>query len=166
MRTLPAIVSSVAFLLAGPGVVLAQPKPAPAASAPGAGAELPPQEVDLPFSDIIGSLDFAFMGLAEARNDRFMLGVDLTYTNVSKSVKTPFGILADKIDVTNTSLMLTGLAGYAIYHSDMARLDAVAGAAVPGRIVSAQSRMIASRGISGRRGDRGGSRCPGMVAQN
>lgn len=89
---------------------------------------LPPQEVDLPFSDIIGSLDFAFMGLAEARNDRFMLGVDLTYTNVSKSVKTPFGILADKIDVTNTSLMLTGLAGYAIYHSDMARLDAVAGA--------------------------------------
>ena len=46
MRTLPAIVSSVAFLLAGPGVVLAQPKPAPAASAPGAGAELPPQEVE------------------------------------------------------------------------------------------------------------------------
>ena len=46
MRTLPAIVSSVAFLLAGPEVVLAQPKPAPAASAPGAGAELPPQEVE------------------------------------------------------------------------------------------------------------------------
>ena len=39
---------------------------------------LPPQDVDLPFSDIIGSLDFAFMGLAEARKDRFMLGVDLT----------------------------------------------------------------------------------------
>ena len=46
MRTLPAIVSSVAFLLAGPEVVLAQPKPAPAASAPGAAAELPPQEVE------------------------------------------------------------------------------------------------------------------------
>ncbi len=46
MRTLPAIVSSVAFLLAGPEAVLAQPKPAPAASAPGAGAELPPQEVE------------------------------------------------------------------------------------------------------------------------
>lgn len=89
---------------------------------------LPPQEVDLPFSDIIGSLDFAVMGLAEARNDRFMLGVDLTYTNVGKSVKTPFGIVADKIDVTNTSLMLTGLAGYAIYNSDIARLDVVAGA--------------------------------------
>ena len=79
-------------------------------------------------SIVLGTVVAAFMGLAEARNDRFMLGVDLTYTNVSKSVKTPFGILADKIDVTNTSLMLTGLAGYAIYHSDMARLDAVAGA--------------------------------------
>lgn len=89
---------------------------------------LPPQDVDLPFSDIIGSLDFAFMGLAEARNDRFMLGVDLTYTNVGKSVKTPFGIVAEKIDVTNTSLMLTGLAGYALYNSDIARLDAVVGA--------------------------------------
>lgn len=90
---------------------------------------LPPQEVDLPFSDLIGSLDFAFMGLAEARNDRFMLGVDLTYTNVSASVKTPPGVLvADKIDATNTSLMLTGLAGYAIYNSDVARLDAVVGA--------------------------------------
>ena len=49
---------------------------------------LPPQDVDLPFSDIIGSLDFAFMGLAEARKDRFMLGVDLTYTNVGKTVET------------------------------------------------------------------------------
>ena len=88
---------------------------------------LPPQDVDLPFSDIIGSLDFAFMGLAEARKDRFMLGVDLTYTNVGKTVETPFGILANKIDITNTSLMLTGLAGYALYDTDVARLDVVGG---------------------------------------
>lgn len=88
---------------------------------------LPPQDIDLPFSDIIGSLDFAFMGLAEARKDRFMLGVDLTYTNVGKTVETPFGILAEKIEVTNTSLMLTGLAGYAIYDTDVARLDVVVG---------------------------------------
>jgi hypothetical protein len=89
---------------------------------------LPAQEVDLPFSDIIQDLDFAAMGLAEARNGRFMVGVDATYTNVGASVKTPFGILANKIDVTNTSLMLTGVGGYAIYDTDIARLDLIAGA--------------------------------------
>lgn len=88
---------------------------------------LPAQNVDLPFSDVIQNLDFAVMGLAEARKGRFMMGVDATYTNVGKSVKTPYGILADKIDVTNTSLMLTGLAGYALYDTDMARLDVIAG---------------------------------------
>jgi hypothetical protein len=89
---------------------------------------LPPQEVDLPFSDVIQSLDFAFMGLAEARKGRFMMGIDATYTNVSKTVKTPFGVLANKIEATNTALMLTGLAGYALYDTDVARLDLVAGA--------------------------------------
>lgn len=88
---------------------------------------LPPQHIDLPFKDVIQDLDFAFMGLAEARNGRFMLGVDATYTDVGKSVKTPLGILADKIDVTNKSLMLTGLAGYALYDTDTVRLDAIAG---------------------------------------
>jgi hypothetical protein len=89
---------------------------------------LPAQNVDLPFSDIVQNLDFAAMGLVEARKGRFMMGVDATYTNVGTSVKTPFGILANKIDVTNTSLMLTGVAGYALYDTDVARLDVIAGA--------------------------------------
>lgn len=89
---------------------------------------LPAQHVDLPFGDVVQNLEFAAMGLAEARKGRFMIGVDATYTNVSDTVNTPDGVLADKIDVTNTSLMLTGIAGYAVYDSDMARLDVVAGA--------------------------------------
>lgn len=89
---------------------------------------LPPQGIDLPFGDVIQDLDFAIMGMGEARKGRFMMGVDVTYTNVSTSVKTPFGVLADSIDVTNTSLMLTGVAGYGILDTDMARLDLVAGA--------------------------------------
>ena len=68
------------------------------------------------------------MGLAEARKGRFMMGIDATYTNVSATVKTPFGVLANKIEATNTALMLTGLLGYGIYESDIARLDIVAGA--------------------------------------
>ena len=89
---------------------------------------LPAQNVDLPFSDVIQNLEFAFMGLAEARKGRFMMGLDATYTNLGKSVKTPYGILANSIDVSNTSVMLTGVAGYGIVDTGMARLDLIAGA--------------------------------------
>ena len=108
---------------------------------------LPAQEVDLPFKDIVQNLDFAAMGAAEARNGRFMLGLDATYTNVGASVKTPRGILANKIDVTNTSLMLTGVAGYAIYDTDMARLDLIAG----GRVWSVNNQFDLKGGVLGGR---------------
>jgi len=50
---------------------------------------LPPADLDLSFSDILEHLNFAFMGVAEARKGRFMLGTDLTYTKLSASVDTP-----------------------------------------------------------------------------
>ncbi|MCA3556496.1 MAG: hypothetical protein IOC69_13035 [Aestuariivirga sp.] len=106
---------------------------------------LPAQEIDLPFSDLVQSLDFAFMGLAEARNGRFMIGVDATYTNVSETVNTPRGVLADNIDVANTSLMLTGVAGYAVYDTDVARLDLIAGA----RLWSVDNEFDANGGALG-----------------
>lgn len=108
---------------------------------------LPAQPVDLTFSDVIQSLDFAVMGLGEARNGRFMLGFDATYTNVGKSVKTPFGILADKIDVTNTSVMLTGVGGYALYDTEAVRLEAIAGA----RVYSVNNEFDVKGGILGGR---------------
>jgi len=108
---------------------------------------LPPQNIDLPFSDVIQDLEFAAMGLAEARKGRFMMGVDVTYTNVSKSVNTPFGVIANSIDVTNTSLMLTGVAGYGIIDTDMARLDLIAGA----RLWSVNNDFDARGGLVGGR---------------
>lgn len=108
---------------------------------------LPPQNIDLPFSDVVQNLEFAVMGLAEARKGRFMMGVDATYTNVGKSVKTPFGVLANKIDATNTALMLTGVAGYGIIDTDMARLDLIAGA----RLWSVNNDFDARGGLLGGR---------------
>ena len=107
----------------------------------------PPTNVDLPFSDVIQNLDFAIMGLAEARKGRFMMGVDATYTNVSKSVKTPLGILANEVEATNTALMLTGVAGYGIIDTDMARLDLIAGA----RLWSVNNDFEAKGGLFGGR---------------
>jgi opacity protein-like surface antigen len=91
---------------------------------------LPVQEVDLGFSDILKDLDFAFMGLAEARNGRFVLGVDLTYTSVGSSVKNPRKaetLLVDRIDIDTTNWMVTGFGGYTVFDNDMVRLDAIAG---------------------------------------
>lgn len=88
---------------------------------------LPAKHIDLPFSDIVQDLNGAVMGIGEARNGRFMMGVDLTYTNVQSTVKTPFDKVAPKVDITNTALMLTGLAGYALVDDGAIRLDAVAG---------------------------------------
>lgn len=90
---------------------------------------LPTQNIDLPFSDVVQNLEFAVMGLAEARKGRFMMGVDVTYTNVGKEVTSPVANpYIEKIDASNTALMLTGLVGYGIYDTDMARLDLIAGA--------------------------------------
>ena len=108
---------------------------------------LPAQHVDLPFSDIVQDLSFAFMGLAEARNGRFMMGVDLTYTDVGTSVKSPHGVLVDKIDITNTALMVTGIAGYALVDTGTVRLDAVAG----GRLWSINNDFDLKGGLLGGR---------------
>lgn len=90
---------------------------------------LPARHVDVTVGDVIPDLDFAFMGVAEARNGRFMMGVDITYTDVSQTMKSPVANpFIDKIDATNTSLMLTGLLGYSIYEADAMRLDFLAGA--------------------------------------
>ncbi len=99
---------------------------------------LPAQEVDLGFGDILKDLDFAFMGLAEARNGRFVLGVDLTYTTVGSTVKNPRKVetlLVNKIDVDTTSWMVTGFGGYTVFDNDVIRLDAIAG----GRLWSVNS---------------------------
>ena len=64
---------------------------------------------------------------------------DMTYN------KTPLGILADKVSVTNTATMLTGVAGYAVYDTDMARLDLIAG----GRLWSVNNEFDLKGGLLG-----------------
>ena len=89
---------------------------------------LPPQELELSFGDVLEDLQFAVMGLAEARKGPFMLGMDLTYTKVSSTIDSPRGIIFDDVSVDTTSWMVTGIAGYSIFDNDVARLDLVGGA--------------------------------------
>lgn len=93
---------------------------------------LPPQDVDLSFSDILKDLDFAFMGLAEARNGPFVLGLDVTYSKVGSEVDNPRQEAAerviDKINVDTASWMVTGYGGYSILDTDELRVDLIGGA--------------------------------------
>lgn len=88
---------------------------------------LPPQDIDIGFGDILEKLDFALMGLGEARKDRFLLAGELTYLRLSTGRQTPYRILADKVDVTSTSWMVSGYAGYSLLDSDFARIDIIGG---------------------------------------
>jgi opacity protein-like surface antigen len=91
---------------------------------------LPPQDVDLSFSDILQDLDFAFMGLGEARNGRFAIGMDITYTKVGSDIDNPREgpTLIDKVSVDTTSWMVTGYGGYSIFDTEDVRVDLIGGA--------------------------------------
>jgi hypothetical protein len=92
---------------------------------------LPPQDVDLSFSDILKDLDFAFMGLGEARNGPFVLGLDVTYSKVGSEIDNPRdrpGQLIDKVNVDTTSWMVTGYGGYSIIDTEDVRIDLIGGA--------------------------------------
>jgi len=91
---------------------------------------LPPQDVDISFGDVLNNLDFAFMGLGEARNGRFSVGMDIAYAALGTTVDTPFGIIADDIDVSVQTLMATGVAGYAVVDTGTSHVDLIAGARV------------------------------------
>lgn len=84
-------------------------------------------EIDQSFSDILSDLDIGFMGVGEVRYNRFGIFSDLVYAELSSSQNTPFGVLADKIGVTSTSLMWTGGAEYRLVDDPGVNLDILAG---------------------------------------
>jgi hypothetical protein len=91
---------------------------------------LQPQEVDISFTDILENLEFAFMGLGEARNGRFVMGMDLTYTKVGVTVENPLDgpLDLESIDANTTAWMVTGFGGYSIVDGEDVRVDLIAGA--------------------------------------
>jgi hypothetical protein len=91
---------------------------------------LPPAHLESDFGDILSDLDFAFMGIAEARNDRFSLFGDVIYTKISRSAATPFGIVADHVEVTSETFIGLAGVGYSIFEDDRGYIDLVGRARV------------------------------------
>jgi hypothetical protein len=89
---------------------------------------LPEQDFDVGIKQVLEKLDIALMGLVQARNERFSAFSDIVYANLSQTIRTPKGILADKIDASVETLMWTVGAAYSVYYDpEVANLDVVVG---------------------------------------
>jgi hypothetical protein len=89
---------------------------------------LPEVDVDVSFGDILDHFDIGLMGAAEARYGRFSLATDLLWVKLSDNKGTPHGILADSVDATAETLMLTGAGAYSLIFEEGGNLDILAGA--------------------------------------
>ena len=88
---------------------------------------LPSAHVDASFSDIFKNLDFAAMGIGEARYDRFSLFTDVLYTKISVGKATPVGLLATGVGVTTETFAQTIGAGYTVLRDQSSDLDVFGG---------------------------------------
>lgn len=91
---------------------------------------LPPASLDSNFGNILNELDFAFMGMAEGRNDRFSVFSDVIYTKISMSDASPKGILTQNTGVTSQTFTGFFGGGYSVLANGRDRLDVIAGARV------------------------------------
>ncbi|MGO3131338.1 MAG: hypothetical protein ACTIJQ_06110 [Alcaligenes sp.] len=91
---------------------------------------LPPAEMKSDFGQIFNELDFAFMGIVEARRGRYSILGDLSYTKTSLKNATPRGVLAEKLGVTSEAFSALLAGGYTLYQSGRSYLDVMAGARV------------------------------------
>jgi hypothetical protein len=90
----------------------------------------PPVNVDVKFTDILKSLDFSMMTLAEARYDRFSVFSDFLFLKISPETVTPFGVVANTVQLGSKTLEFTAMGGYALIDTPGGRLDVVGGARV------------------------------------
>jgi hypothetical protein len=103
----------------------------------------PPVHANASFSDILDSLDFAGMAVAEARYGRFSIASDILYLKTTTNKTTPFGVIANSVQLGTETFEFTGLVGYALLDTPNGHLDIVAG----GRVWSVEDTLSFSGGI-------------------
>lgn len=83
-------------------------------------------KTDADFSDVLDSLDMAFMGTFEARNNRWSLIGDLIYSDLSSKNGTP-GPVFTSAEVETSMTLLSGYAAYSVLESADAKVDIAGG---------------------------------------
>lgn len=90
----------------------------------------PEVDVDLSISEVLEHFDMGVMGAADARNGRWSIATDLMWAKLSGQQDTPFGVLANNVELTAETLMVTGAGAYSLIYGDGGNLDVMAGARV------------------------------------
>jgi hypothetical protein len=89
-------------------------------------------DIDIPFSDILDSLNYGLMGLFVARKNKLSLFADAIYLDLETTDHTTANIIGVPIsidaDVELQGVIATAGAGYAVLETDNTRLDALGGA--------------------------------------
>lgn len=87
-------------------------------------------EIDKSFADILGDLNFAFMGALDIRHKRFVAIGDLMYLNVSADVETVDSPVFVEGEVDTALLVATAAAGYRVVDNGPMFVDLFAGVRV------------------------------------
>ena len=87
-------------------------------------------DVNIGFDRIIKNLDFALMGVIEARYDRWALNADMTYAELSAKGQTPLGVLFNEAQFKQQQFLGNYTLGYSLVKRSGETLDIYAGARV------------------------------------
>lgn len=82
------------------------------------------------FSDLLKDLNFAFMGAAEIRYDRFGLVTDLAYSTLTGEQDTPFGTLYSGAKADLTQWIISSAVSYRFHRDRVGFADALVGARI------------------------------------
>lgn len=81
-------------------------------------------DIDLSISDVLKNFEGGLMGAGEARHGRFLLATDLMWAKLSAETDRP---VLD-VELTASTLTVTGVAGYSLVYEEGGNLDVIAGA--------------------------------------
>jgi hypothetical protein len=84
-------------------------------------------DAGLSSSDALSNLDFAFMGVFEARNGPWSVIVDGLYTDLSLSQPTPFGVLFSDAAIKTKLSAVSGYLAYRVYDTSGMAIDIAGG---------------------------------------
>ncbi len=84
-------------------------------------------DIDVPFHDLVDSLDGGLMLAVEARNDRWSINSDLIYAALSSSSGTPRNTVFTNAKVDIDEIIWTPTIGYTVYNSEVIALDLLGG---------------------------------------
>ena len=84
-------------------------------------------EVEKSTSDVLSSLDLAFMGVLEARNGRWGLIADLFYAKLSGNRASPLGLLFTRARMETEARAMSAYAAYRVAENERVAVDLMAG---------------------------------------